>query len=52
LLESLRRAEILIGSNIPFYKGDVSDKSSFSRVFEQFSVDGVIHFAGFKAVVY
>ena len=49
-LESLNRVEGLVGCNIPFYKVDVRDKIALTRVFEQHSIDGVIHFAGLKAV--
>jgi len=49
-LESLNRIEKLTDSNIPFYKVDVRDKMALTRVFEQYSIDGVIHFAGLKAV--
>jgi len=49
-LESLKRVEKLSGSEIPFYKVDVRDKDSLTEVFHQHSIDGVIHFAGLKAV--
>jgi len=49
-LESLRRVEKLTNSNIPFYMADVRNKVALRRVFEQHSIDGVIHFAGLKAV--
>jgi len=49
-LESLKRVEKLSDSSIPFHKVDVRDKSALTRVFEQYSIDGVIHFAGLKAV--
>jgi len=49
-LESLRRVENLTGCNIPFHKVDLRDKVELIRVFEQHSIDGVIHFAGLKAV--
>ena len=49
-LESLRRVEKLTDSDIPFHKVDVRDKAGLTRVFEQYSIDGVIHFAGLKAV--
>jgi len=49
-LESLKRVEKLSGSEIPFYKADVRDKDSLTEVFQQHSIDGVIHFAGLKAV--
>ena len=49
-LESLRRVESLVGYSIPFHKVDVRDKAALTQVFEQYSIDGVIHFAGLKAV--
>ena len=49
-LESLKRVERLSESNIPFHKIDVRDKASLTEVFEQYSIDGVIHFAGLKSV--
>jgi UDP-glucose 4-epimerase len=49
-LESLKRVEELTDSDIPFHKVDVRDKERLTRVFEQYSIDGVIHFAGLKAV--
>ena len=47
-LESLKRVEELSNSNIPFpfHKADVRDKQALTRIFEQYSIDGVIHFAG------
>jgi len=49
-LESLKRVEKLTDSGIPFHKVDVRDKQALTHVFEQYSIDGVIHFAGLKAV--
>jgi UDP-glucose 4-epimerase len=49
-LKSLNRVEKLTGASIPFYKVDVRNKESLTHVFEQHSIDGVIHFAGLKAV--
>ena len=49
-LESLKRVEDLSDCKIPFHKVDVRDKVALSRVCEQYSFDGVIHFAGLKAV--
>jgi len=49
-LESLKRVEKLVDCNIPFHKIDVRDKIALTQVFEQYSIDGVIHFAGLKAV--
>ena len=49
-LESLKRVEGLVGCDIPFHKVDVRDKTALTQVFKQHSIDGVIHFAGLKAV--
>ena len=49
-LESLKRVESLVDCDIPFHKVDVRDKAALTQVFEQYLIDGVIHFAGLKAV--
>lgn len=49
-LESLKRVEGLVDCDIPFHKVDVRNKAALTRVFEQYDIDGVIHFAGLKAV--
>ena len=49
-LESLKRVENLADRDIPFHKVDVRNKRMLTRVFQQYSIDGVIHFAGLKAV--
>lgn len=49
-LESLKRVEHLAGHSIPFYKTDIRDKVALTQIFRQHSFDGVIHFAGLKAV--
>ena len=43
-LELLKRVEKLTGSDIPFHKVGVRDKTSLIEVFQQHSIDGVIHF--------
>ena len=48
--ESLRRVEHIIGKEIPFVKGDIRDKEQLRELFSSYSIDGVIHFAGLKAV--
>lgn len=48
--ESLRRIEKLSNKKIPFYQIDIRAKKELSQVFNQHSIDGVIHFAGLKAV--
>jgi len=49
-LESIRRVEDIVGCSIPFHKVDIRDKQALTYVFEKYSIDGVIHFAGLKAV--
>lgn len=49
-LEALNRVERITDTNITFYRVDVRDKVALTQVFEQNSIDGVIHFAGLKAV--
>lgn len=46
----LKRVESLVGEPIPFYKIDVRDKAGLTQVFKQHDFDGVVHFAGLKAV--
>ena len=48
--ESLKRVEKLSGKKVEFIKGDVRDKSLLDSVFDRYNFDGVIHFAGLKAV--
>ena len=48
--ESINRVEKITGAKIPFYEIDVRDKEALSKVFEENSIDAVIHFAGLKAV--
>lgn len=49
-LESIKRVERLLDCNIPFHKVDVRDKAALTQVFERYAIDGVIHFAGLKAL--
>lgn len=49
-LESLKRAESLVDYNISFHKVDICDKVELTQIFERYSIDGVIHFAGLKSV--
>ena len=49
-LESLKRVEKLTNSKLSFYEADVRDKASLISIFQEHTIDGVIHFAGLKAV--
>ena len=49
-LESLKRIQKLAGQKITFYKVDLLDYDKLNEIFENESIDAVIHFAGLKAV--
>lgn len=48
--ESLLRVEQITGKPVPFVQGDIRDASLLSRVFRDYSITAVMHFAGLKAV--
>ena len=48
--ESLKRVEEITGKKLTFYEVDLLDKPALDRVFDNEKIDGVIHFAGLKAV--
>ena len=48
--EVLNRIETITGKRPLFYKLDVCDEAALSKVFEEHTIDCVIHFAGMKAV--
>jgi len=43
-------AQITETEKIPFYQGDVRDRRLLQKIFNTHKIDGVIHFAGLKAV--
>lgn len=48
--ESIKRIEEITGKRVKFYKGDIRDRVFLDKLFEENKIDGVIHFAGLKAV--
>jgi len=48
--ESLKRVQELTGKTLSFHKVDLLDKKALSAVFDKYSFDAVVHFAGLKAV--
>jgi UDP-glucose-4-epimerase len=46
----VERIEQITGKQPPFVKGDVRDRAALDRVFDEYPVDAVVHFAGLKAV--
>ncbi|XP_045761972.1 UDP-glucose 4-epimerase isoform X4 [Maniola jurtina] len=48
--EPLKRIEEMTGRKIHFYDVDIRDREGLNRIFENHSIDCVIHFAALKAV--
>ncbi|MFT4145000.1 MAG: UDP-glucose 4-epimerase GalE [Mobilitalea sp.] len=48
--EALERVKKITGKNITFYKADLLDKEALEEIFDEEVIEGVIHFAGLKAV--
>ena len=48
--KSLKRVAKIIGKEVPFVEADVRDKAAMDKVFSNYNIDAVIHFAGLKAV--
>lgn len=49
-LASIRRVEQITQKNINFVEGDIRDEHVLTTIFNQYSIDAVIHFAALKAV--
>lgn len=47
---SLERVKEITDQMVTFYEGDIRDDLFMNKVFENENIDGVIHFAGLKAV--
>jgi UDP-glucose 4-epimerase len=48
--ESLRRVEKLANARVKFVKCNLEDKKALNKVFKQYNISAVIHFAGLKSV--
>ena len=48
--ESIKRVEKITGRKIEFIKADLLDTEALNKIFQSYSFDSVIHFAGLKAV--
>ena len=48
--KSIDRIKEITGKDLTFYEGDILDRDILNRIFENESIDSVIHFAGYKAV--
>ncbi|MCL6242199.1 SDR family NAD(P)-dependent oxidoreductase [Acinetobacter amyesii] len=49
-LQTLERLEFISGMYVPFVKLDIRNTPALNKVFEQYTVDAVIHTAGFKSL--
>ena len=47
---SLARVKTITGKDFDFIEGDICDASTLDTLFNQYSIDAVMHFAGLKAV--
>jgi len=48
--ETVDRIKQITGKNFPFYRIDLTDAKSVGTLFANHSIDGILHFAGLKAV--
>ncbi|KAG0679337.1 UDP-glucose-4-epimerase [Kluyveromyces marxianus] len=48
--ESISRMELLTGKEIKFAKIDLCDGKALDKLFDEYKIDSVLHFAGLKAV--
>lgn len=46
----INKVKEITHKDFTFYEGDVCDKSVLEKIFNEHSIDAVIHFAGYKAV--
>jgi UDP-glucose 4-epimerase len=49
-IESIDRIRQITGKDVAFHQIDVTDEAAVEKIFRENALDGVIHFAGFKAV--
>ena len=48
--ESLNRVSEITGKPLHFMEGDIRDRKCLQKLFSEHDIQGVIHFAGLKAV--
>ena len=48
--QALERVEQITGKSLTFYRADLLDEPEIDAIFKAHQIDGVIHFAGLKAV--
>jgi UDP-glucose 4-epimerase len=48
--ETIDKIKQITGKEVTFYKIDVTDEAAVDSIFSNHQIDGIIHFAGLKAV--
>ena len=48
--KAIDRIEEITGKKVTFYEADLTDRESVEKIFDDNTIDAVIHFAGYKAV--
>ncbi len=48
--DAVQRVEKITGKSVVFHQVDITDSAKLETVFQQHPIDGIIHFAGLKAV--
>lgn len=48
--EAPMRVQRIAGKTFPVIRADINDKAALTQVFEEYTIEAVIHFAGLKAV--
>jgi UDP-glucose 4-epimerase len=48
--ESLRRVQKITGKSLTFHRVDLLDRDSLGEIFDKYSIQSVIHFAGLKSM--
>lgn len=49
-IEAVKRVELLTSKACIFVEGDIRDRALLDKIFQQYNIDSVLHFAGLKAV--
>ncbi|MGX5384559.1 SDR family NAD(P)-dependent oxidoreductase, partial [Bacillus thuringiensis serovar darmstadiensis] len=49
-IEAINRVKEITGKQFKFYKADVLNREALDMIFEENTIEAIIHFAGFKAV--
>jgi UDP-glucose 4-epimerase len=48
--DALDRVAVITGEHVPLISGDIRDRDLLRKMFSQYQIDAVLHFAGLKAV--